>query len=146
MSIYPQIEEPHNEINQEVEKIRKYTIEAENELRRIHQEQEEFTIQLQINNEIQSIIQQLNQTPSVQNVVPINNIQKEKELSDNSISHKAVSILQMRMSLIDKQQKTLVSLQTLQQRVLDIELNRWKRSQRYGNGVPFNNNLDQIQK
>ena len=38
-------------------------------------------------------------------------------------------------------------LQEVQSRILDHELNKWKREQQLsGNGAPFANNLDQIQK
>ena len=38
-------------------------------------------------------------------------------------------------------------LKEVQYRILDQELNRWKREQQLsGNGAPFANNLDQIQK
>lgn len=38
-------------------------------------------------------------------------------------------------------------LKELQSRILDQELNRWKREQQLsGNGAPFHNNLDTIQK
>ena len=38
-------------------------------------------------------------------------------------------------------------LKDLQSRILDHELNKWKRDQQLaGNGSPFANNLDQIQK
>ena len=38
-------------------------------------------------------------------------------------------------------------MKKLQFRILDQELNKWKREQQLsGNGAPFANNLDQIQK
>ena len=41
---------------------------------------------------------------------------------------------------------TLSELQTIQHRVLDQELNQWKRGQQLsGNGVSFDDNLDEIQ-
>ncbi len=42
---------------------------------------------------------------------------------------------------------TIKQLKELQFRILEQELNRWKREQQLsGNGAPFANNLDQIQK
>ena len=41
----------------------------------------------------------------------------------------------------------ILQLKELQYRVLDQELNKWKREQQLsGNGAPFTNNLDTIQK
>ena len=41
----------------------------------------------------------------------------------------------------------LLQVKELQYRVLDQELNKWKREQQLsGNGAPFSNNLDTIQK
>lgn len=52
----------------------------------------------------------------------------------------------MRKALADKHRETLIILESLQARVLDDELIRWKREQQLaGNGVPFQNNLDSIQ-
>ena len=40
-----------------------------------------------------------------------------------------------------------LQVKELQYRVLDQELNKWKREQQLsGNGAPFSNNLDTIQK
>jgi signal transducer and activator of transcription 5B len=142
----PQIRDPHQEINQHVERLRKQTLETEEEVRRMHQEQEQFIIQFQENQKRQLHIQQLNVQPNQQNAELINKWQKEKESLDNALRLKATTLLQVRMSIIDRHHETLQALQALQQRVLDDELIRWKRAQQLtGNGVPFDNNLDQIQ-
>jgi len=52
----------------------------------------------------------------------------------------------MRMGLAEKHKETLSMIESLQGRVLDDELIRWKREQQLaGNGVPFHSNLDFIQ-
>lgn len=51
-----------------------------------------------------------------------------------------------KQQIVDKHQRTFLELSELQKRILDTELIRWKRGQQLaGNGVPFENNLDQIQ-
>ncbi len=50
-------------------------------------------------------------------------------------------------NLANRHLEMIKQLQELQYRILDQELNRWKRDQQLsGNGAPFQNNLDQIQK
>lgn len=54
--------------------------------------------------------------------------------------------MQLRLTLADKLKDTIARLNSLQSRVLDDELIRWKRDQQLaGNGAPFNSNLDSIQ-
>jgi signal transducer and activator of transcription 5B len=54
--------------------------------------------------------------------------------------------VQLRLTLADKLKDTITHLNTLQSRVLDDELIRWKREQQLqGNGSQFNSNLDTIQ-
>lgn len=54
--------------------------------------------------------------------------------------------MQLRLTLADKLKETIAHLNTLQSRVLDDELIRWKREQQLaGNGAPFNSNLDSVQ-
>lgn len=55
-------------------------------------------------------------------------------------------LVQLRLTLADKLKETIAHLNTLQSRVLDDELIRWKREQQLqGNGSQFNSNLDTIQ-
>lgn len=50
------------------------------------------------------------------------------------------------MSVTDNLKETITHLTSLQSRVLDDELIRWKREQQLaGNGANFNSNLDSIQ-
>ncbi len=56
-------------------------------------------------------------------------------------------MFQMRINISKKHEEILVMIETLQAKVLDDELIRWKRAQQLaGNGVPFaSNKLDSIQ-
>jgi signal transducer and activator of transcription 5B len=55
-------------------------------------------------------------------------------------------LVQLRLTIADKLKDTITHLNTLQSRVLDDELIRWKREQQLqGNGSQFNSNLDSIQ-
>ena len=141
----PLIRDPQQEITIQMETLRKQTIESEEELRRMQQEQEQFIIQYQENQKRQMAIQQLNCQQN-QNIEVINKWLKEKESLDNELRHRAATLFQKRMAIIQKHTETLTDLTALQHRVLDDELIQWKRAQQLsGNGVPFDNNLDQIQ-
>lgn len=62
------------------------------------------------------------------------------------LNQKVSAMVQLRMSLVDKLKETISHLTTLQSRILDSELIRWKREQQLaGNGAQFNSNLDSIQ-
>lgn len=55
-------------------------------------------------------------------------------------------LLQLQVQLATKLEETLAGLTSLQSRILDEELIRWKREQQLaGNGAKFNSNLDRIQ-
>lgn len=125
--------------------MRKHTIETEEELRRMQQDQEQFIIQFQEKQKRQMAIQQLNCQPN-QSIEVVSKLLKESESLSNELKYRAQQLLQKRMALIQRHTETLTELQALQQRVLDDELIHWKRAQQLsGNGVPFDNNLDQIQ-
>ena len=141
----PLIRDPQQEITQLMDGMRKHTIETEEELRRMQQDQEQFIIQFQEKQKRQMAIQQLNCQPN-QSIEVINKLLKENESLGNELKYRAQQLLQKRMALIQRHTETLTELQSLQQRVLDDELIHWKRAQQLsGNGVPFDNNLDQIQ-
>ncbi|XP_023224921.1 signal transducer and activator of transcription 5A-like [Centruroides sculpturatus] len=89
----------------------------------------------------------MNSQPNGQNSVEVlTKLQKEKEMFDQALRQRATTLIQMRMALMEKHHETIMQLNELQKSVLDNELIRWKRGQQLsGNGVQFENNLDQIQ-
>lgn len=142
----PFIRDPHQEINQQIEKLKTRTLEANEEIKRMQLEQEQFLIQVQESQKRQFTIQQLQTQPNGQNIEVLSKLMKEKEVLDTALRQKVATLFQGRNSIIDKQYETFVAISSLQQRVLDDELIRWKRAQQLaGNGVPFENNLDQVQ-
>ena len=59
---------------------------------------------------------------------------------------KVAGLMQLRLTLAEKLQRTVNHLTSLQARVLDEELISWKRDQQLaGNGSQFNTTLDNIQ-
>ncbi|XP_021921233.1 signal transducer and activator of transcription 5B isoform X3 [Zootermopsis nevadensis] len=65
---------------------------------------------------------------------------------EQMLNQKVAGLVQLRLTLADKLKDTITHLNTLQSRVLDDELIRWKREQQLqGNGSQFNSNLDSIQ-
>lgn len=139
--------DPHQEITMQVEKLRHKSQETDEDLRRMQEEQETFVIQYQESTKRQAQIQQMNSQPNGQNSVEVlTKLQKEKEMFDQALRQRATTLVQMRMALMEKHHETIMQLNELQKSVLDNELIRWKRGQQLsGNGVQFENNLDQIQ-
>jgi len=73
-------------------------------------------------------------------------LKRQKEVLENLLSQKVANVMQFRIQLADQLKETVSILNTLQARVLDDELIRWKREQQLaGNGSCFNSNLDNIQ-
>lgn len=110
------------------------------------------------------------QQPNQQNVEMEKKVRRQKEILEQMLNQKVgaptglnvhpllallpllviflqvSSLLQLRLQLADKLSETVKHLTTLQCRVLDEELIRWKREQQLaGNGAQFNSNLDNIQ-
>lgn len=140
--------DPHSEITQQLDTLRRRTQETEDELRRMIQIQESFVIQYQECQKLQAHYQQLStqNTGSQTNVDLINKIHNETKAMEQAIRQRIGELREMRVAFAEKQQETTNMLAALQTRVLDNELIKWKRAQQLGgNGVTFENNLDQIQ-
>ncbi|CAN8013237.1 unnamed protein product [Ixodes persulcatus] len=139
--------DPHTEITQQLEKLRRRTQETEEELRRMIQVQESFVIQYQECQKLQAHYQQLSTQPNGQaNVELLGKMHTETKAMEQAIRQRVNELRDMRLAFADKQQETSLQLGALQTRVLDDELIKWKRAQQLGgNGTPFDNNLDQIQ-
>ncbi|KAH6929480.1 hypothetical protein HPB50_000580 [Hyalomma asiaticum] len=139
--------DPHMEITQQLDNTRRRTQEMEDELRRMIQAQESFVIQYQECQKLQAHYQQLStQNTGQTNVELLNKIHNDTKAMEQAIRQRVSDLREMRIAFSDKQQETVNLLSTLQTRVLDNELIKWKRAQQLGgNGVTFENNLDQIQ-
>ncbi|XP_064471911.1 signal transducer and activator of transcription 5B-like isoform X3 [Ornithodoros turicata] len=144
-------QDPHTEICQQLEKLRRRTqlqaLETEEELRRMIQIQESFVIQYQECQKLQALYQQQSAQPTGQaNMELLTKMHNETKAMEQAIRQRVSELRDMRMAFADKQQETALQLSTLQTLVLDEELIKWKRAQQLsGNGTPFENNLDQIQ-
>ncbi|KAK8769892.1 hypothetical protein V5799_013640 [Amblyomma americanum] len=143
----PNPHDPHTEIAQQLDKLRRRTQETEDELRRMIQSQESFVIQYQECQKLQAHYQQLStQTGSQANVELLNKMHNETKAMEQAIRQRVNELREMRSHFADKQHETAMQLSALQTQVLDDELIKWKRAQQLGgNGTPFENNLDQIQ-
>ncbi|XP_065283411.1 signal transducer and activator of transcription 5A isoform X1 [Dermacentor albipictus] len=143
----PAPQDPHTEITQQLDKLRRRSQEMEEELRRMTQLQESFVIQYQECQKLQAHYQQLSTQSSGQtNVELLNKMHNETKAMEQAIRQRVNELRDMRIAFADKQQDTAMQLSTLQTQVLDDELIKWKRAQQLGgNGVSFENNLDQIQ-
>ncbi|XP_015432515.1 PREDICTED: LOW QUALITY PROTEIN: signal transducer and activator of transcription 5B [Dufourea novaeangliae] len=135
------------EIAQHVESLRRRTQETGEDLRKMEQEQEAFAISYHECTKLNAHLQHLATQPqNQQNIDLEKKIRRQKEQQEQVLNHKVTGLMQLRLTLADKLKDTITRLNSLQSRVLDDELIRWKRDQQLaGNGAPFNNNLDSIQ-
>ncbi|XP_015116346.1 signal transducer and activator of transcription 5B [Diachasma alloeum] len=135
------------EIAQQVEALRRRTQETGEDLRKMEQEQEAFAISYHECTKVNAHLQQLATHPqSQQSIEAEKKLRRQKEQQEQLLNHKVASLMQLRLTLADKLKDTITRLASLQSRVLDEELIRWKRDQQLaGNGAPFNSTLDSIQ-
>lgn len=135
------------EISQQVDALRRCTSETNEDLRRMEQDQETFHITYHECTKINAHLQQLATIPqNQQNIENEKKIRRQKEQQEQNLNRQIANLIQLRLSVADKLKDTLSRLITLQSRVLDDELIRWKRDQQLaGNGAPFNSTLDTIQ-
>ncbi|KAG8033982.1 hypothetical protein G9C98_008463 [Cotesia typhae] len=135
------------EIAQQVEALRRRTQETGEDLRKMEQEQEAFAISYHECTKLNAHLQQLATHPQNQQSIDAEKkIRRQKEQQEQLLNHKVANLMQLRLTLADKLKDTITKLNSLQSKVLDDELIRWKRDQQLaGNGAPFNSTLDSIQ-
>ncbi|XP_024081197.1 signal transducer and activator of transcription 5B-like [Cimex lectularius] len=135
------------EIAQQLEILRARTHETSEDLRRMEQEQESFALQYHECTKLNAHISHLQSQPqNAQNIELDRKLKRQKEMLEQILSQKVGGLLQQRITLTDKLKCTLNLIQSVQCRILDDELIKWKREQQLaGNGAKFNNNLDLIQ-
>lgn len=130
----------HGEFMQKFESIQERTQEAETDLKQLREAQESFVI---VYHEKYQIDDAITKNPEASTLAKL---KKKKEMVDNTLNQKANEILQMRSNLASKMFVTIGELEKLQNCVLNQHLMQWRRQQQLsGNGVPFYNNLDQLQ-
>ncbi|XP_034234971.1 signal transducer and activator of transcription 5B-like isoform X3 [Thrips palmi] len=135
------------EIAQQVDVLRHRTTETGKLLRQMEQEQENFALHYHECTKLKAHLQHLqSQLINQQNIELEKTVRRQKDISEQTLNQKVSSLLQLRLQLADKLSESVTHLVTLQCRVLDEELIRWKREQQLaGNGAQFNSNLDNIQ-
>ncbi|XP_026271411.1 signal transducer and activator of transcription 5B isoform X3 [Frankliniella occidentalis] len=135
------------EIAQQIDVLRHRTSETGKLLRQMEQEQEGFALHYHECTKLNAHLQHLqSQQPNQQNVELEKAVSRQKNSLEQTLNQKVSSLLGLRFQLGDKLSETVTHLVTLQCRVLDEELIRWKREQQLaGNGAQFNSNLDNIQ-
>ncbi|XP_012223003.1 signal transducer and activator of transcription 5B isoform X3 [Linepithema humile] len=135
------------EISQQLEILRRKTYESGEDLRIMEQEQEGFAITYHECTKLKVQMQHAQTHPQNQhNLNNLDSAKKDIKRQEQVLQHKLAGLVRSRLNLADKLKDTIERLGTLQSRVLDDELIRWKRDQQLaGNGAPFNSNLDSIQ-
>ncbi|GIY78911.1 signal transducer and activator of transcription 5B [Caerostris darwini] len=119
--------DPVQEINAELIKLRHKTQESDEGLKKLKFYREVFVIQYQKSSTCEVQIEQ-------------NSDQGEKLIYDFQ------QLLKLRMELYNNFLHIYIRLKELQKKFLETHLIKWKRAQQlYGNGVPFQNNLEKLQ-
>ncbi|KAK6639420.1 hypothetical protein RUM43_007693 [Polyplax serrata] len=144
MSAMPDI---MSELAQQLDILRRRTHDTAEDLRKMEQDQEAFALHYHECTKINAHLQHLQtQGQNPQNVELEKKLKRQKDNMEQMLNQKVSAMVQLRMSLVDKLKETISHLTTLQSRILDSELIRWKREQQLaGNGAHFNSNLDSIQ-
>ncbi|XP_075222019.1 signal transducer and transcription activator Stat92E isoform X2 [Lycorma delicatula] len=133
------------DILQEIDLLQSQTHKTNCMLQHLEQEQEAFALKFHECSKIAVAKQQL-EAQSPQNIDLQNQMKEQHENLQQHLKQKATSIVNQRCRLLDLLKETVTRLCTLQSRILDDELLRWKREQQLaGNGAKFNSNLDTIQ-
>ncbi|XP_049786720.1 signal transducer and activator of transcription 5B isoform X3 [Schistocerca cancellata] len=138
----------NTEIAQQLDYLRRQTHETGEDLRRIEQEQEAFALQYHECTKVNAHLQHIQTQQRTPQIIEMEKkLMKHKETLEQLLNQKVASMMQLRLTFVDKLKDTIEShLTKMQSRVLDEELIRWKREQQLqGNGAHFNNNLDSIQ-
>ncbi|XP_046397100.1 signal transducer and activator of transcription 5B isoform X2 [Ischnura elegans] len=146
MGMVPTQADSGAEIAQQVEYLRRRTHDTGEDLRKMEQEQETFSLQYHECFKLKAHLQHLQTQLLNQPNLDLDKLRRQKDVMEQVLSQKVAGLIQMRLSLADKLKETFDHLSALQARVLDVELTRWKREQQLaGNGALFNSNLDAIQ-
>ncbi|KAK2713763.1 signal transducer and activator of transcription 5B-like isoform X2 [Artemia franciscana] len=146
MSPSPCLPRNNLEITQQIETLRQRTQETGENLRQMEQEHEAFALEYHELTKVQASIQHVQNNPLTQSPDVEKQLRAKKESLAQKVNQRVVELLKTRALLAEKHKDTVVGIGSLQGRVLDDELIRWKREQQLaGNGVPFVNSLDIIQ-
>lgn len=135
------------QIAQSLEELKTRTRQTAEDLRRLEQDQEDFALKYHDCTKINAHINHLSSQPKTnQTVETISNLRRQKDVLEQNLTQKISTLIQQRINLSEKLKQTLSHIATVQSRILDDELIKWKREQQLaGNGAKFNNNLDTIQ-
>ncbi|XP_044727271.1 signal transducer and activator of transcription 5B [Chrysoperla carnea] len=144
------------ELIQQLNVLKQRTSESSDDLKRIDEETEAFALLYHECTKIGAMLEHISNSTKTQQIISqeqtmqiLNKertMQSQKEKIEASLHQKMSHLVQMCIALGEKLKENVQILNTLQIRVLDHELIRWKRDQQLaGNGAPFNNNLDNIQ-
>lgn len=140
MDTKPLIHETYQEICPEISKLRNLIQETDQFLRRLNQDQEQLILRYQDRNKCSAIAQN-------NHTVERAKLLKNLEQIDASLQCESENLLKDRAMLVERSREALNRLSILQSRVLDVELERWRRGQQLaGNGVSYDGfSLDEIQ-
>ncbi|KAI2810217.1 Signal transducer and activator of transcription 5B [Blomia tropicalis] len=141
MDTKPIINETYQDIYPEISKIRNLIQESEQFLRRLNQDQEQLILRYQDRNKCSAIAQANN------NSVERAKLLKNLEQIDLTLRSESENVMKDRAVLVERCREALNRLSIVQSRVLDTELERWRRGQQLaGNGVSYDGySLDDIQ-
>ncbi|XP_014484889.1 PREDICTED: signal transducer and activator of transcription 5B isoform X2 [Dinoponera quadriceps] len=135
------------DIIQQLTALRQKAVDCADDIRKMEHEQESFALSYHECTKLNAQMQHLvTQPQNQQNFDVDKKIRRQREQQEQILNHKLAGLMQTRLLLADKLKEIISKLGSLQSRILDDELIRWKRDQQLsGNGIQFVNNLDSIQ-
>uniref|UniRef100_A0A0B7B2F6 STAT transcription factor protein interaction domain-containing protein n=2 Tax=Arion vulgaris TaxID=1028688 RepID=A0A0B7B2F6_9EUPU len=136
-------------IMDEIQNLFTKTKNTETDLKHLQQKQETFIIQFSDGQRITGLVHQLSQQPqSAQRIQKEKEFKAQKDKIDILLTTLAHDLFLLRIELSKKYEQTILSLQKVQQQILDNKLISWKRQQQLaGNGlVVASSGLETLQK
>lgn len=127
------------EICQEISNIRSEVENLETVLRKLNQDEENLVLSIQEHSKLQSMLQS--------NSAERNKILKNIEQIESNLQMTTEVCRKLCLSVIDKSRDVVSKLNLVQSKVIEIEMERWRRGQQLaGNGVVYEGySLDEIQ-
>jgi len=133
-------------INESLQQLIIQTRESDAKLRGLQSEQENFVIRYQesvrVNQEYEKVTKQVPHNQAL-----VDQAQRNKEAYELDLKNQAGEILHKRQELMDRHQRTFVTLQELMAKVLQIKLVEWKKQQalQFNGHQACDNQLKKIQ-
>ncbi|XP_075681082.1 signal transducer and activator of transcription 5A-like isoform X1 [Dermatophagoides pteronyssinus] len=134
------IQDSFQEINRDIQRIRKDLTETDEIIRQTFQDQEQLIVNYQDRQKTQTLLQNAQSNERAK-------IMKQLEIQENNLQTSTETLMKQRSELLDRLRECSNAINILMTKVLDTELANWHRGQQLlGNGVIYTGyTLDDIQ-